>query len=419
MTQEKEASRGGASLFEEEQIYRMSFTLDQEKYAGERRAGADSFVVASETGKKLLVQVRENTEEIEEFPYERYPHLCGPRRVIREETRTFLLNDLMEKPFYEPIEEVLFGKGISLTQRILLSLSLAAAAAELEDALEKLSVRRFRLDAVLVEKKRFLVRIDCAKLGQAGTEEDVEEAYEKMARLGLMPPEWYEDPKKEPLGLPQLRHILAVLLFRTLCASDPFDGSSTLKEYPYKNRQILAKLYGKEAEYILNPAGKNRANVYIGQTAKVIFGRICPELKKLFDKAFLEGVKEPEQRPTASHWLENQKQMMNWYQNAGQDWRIPDLRTGSGALKNLHYLCLENGTILPVLPEKQICRYMLEPAEEPLDETIVGSFKNGGYGPELVFQKEEQQPSVPLDLYGGPMKIRGMEAQIKKEPWKE
>lgn len=420
MTQEKEEAGTGSHLFEEEQIYRMSFSLDQERYSGERKAGADSFVVASEAGKKLFVLVRENAaEEKADLSYEQYPHLHGPRRVIREEKRTFILNDLLEKPFYEPIEEVLFGKGISLTQRILLSLSLAAAWAELEEIYEKLPVMQFRLDAVLVEKKTFSVQIDCAKLERESLPDETEQEYEKMARLGLMPPEWYENPVTDLLGLPQLRHILAVLLFRTLCASDPFDGARTLEEYPYKSRQTLRKIYGKDADYVLYPEGKNRANSYIGGTAKVIFSRICPELKKLFEKTFLEGVKDPKQRPAAPRWLENQKQMMNWYQNAGQDWRIPDLKTGYGTLKNLNYLCLENGVVLPVLPDKQICRYMLEPSECPFNENIVGSFKNGGYGLELSFNKEEQQMAVPLDLYGGLMKIWGLEAQIKREPWKE
>lgn len=419
MTQEKGEAGTGSHLFEEEQIYRMSFLLDQERYSGERKARADSFVVASEAGEKLFVLVRENAEEKADLPYEQYPHLHGPRRVIREKKRAFILNDLLEEPFYETIEKVLFGKGISLTQRILLSLSLAAAGTELEEVYEKLPVRQFRLDAVLVEKKTFSVRIDCAKLERESLPDETEQEYGKMARLGLMPPEWYENPGAELLGLPQFRHILAVLLFRALCASDPFDGSRTLEEYPYKSGQTLKKIYGQEADYILNPSGKNRANSYIGGMAKVIFGRICPELKKMFEKAFIEGVNDPEQRPAASQWLENQKQMMNWYQNAGQDWRIPDLKTGYGTLKNLNYLCLENGVVLPVLPDKQICRYMLEPPERPFNETIVGSFKNGGYGLELSFNKEEQQMAVPLDLYGGPMKIRGIEARVKKEPWKE
>lgn len=419
MEQDKKEPDRNISLLKHERIEKIEVSVGDEIYSGEWTADSDAFSVSSDSGKIMQVSVCEDTEpDREEITYERYPHLYGPRGILKKEGKRFVFRDRPEGDRFEKLEDVLFGRTMDMSRRLLFALSLAAAGAELEEVFSAVPVKQLRLDAILVEKDTCKVKILSEMLSEECTVEDREREYRKLGRLGLMPPEWYGDSSVNPADLNGFRHFLAVLIFRALCASDPFDGSGTLRKFPYKGEDALKNMYGRNARYILSPSGNNAANAYNGRNASMVFSRICPRRRKLFQQTFTEGMLHPDCRPSAAQWLENQKEMVNWYDCSGQDWRIVDLDSGEGARKEIRYLCLDNGVSLPVVPDKCVCRYMLENPELPCDETVIGVFRMGHYGMELKW-KGEEAPTILQDAGTGPVRLKEMDAQIRQCPWQD
>lgn len=405
----------GVCLIERLQMERLTVSINGEKYSGERVLGAETFTVSNSAGKTLTAVVAEHpVEEWGHIDYERFSHLHGPVGILDADGKQMIFREAQNDETYEKLENVLFGGPFYMVQRILLSLSLAAAAAEAEEVFSKIPMQQLRLDAFYVNKKDFSVKILSEMLAEQRSETERDNEYRKMARLGLMPPEWYEDPAGNPATLEGFRHFLAVLIFRALCASDPFDGSYTIEQYPYMGETVLKNLYGKDAEYIL-VSEKNKANSYAGAIASTVLGKICPRLKKLFEQAFVEGVRHPESRPSAAQWLENQKNMMNWYDSDGKDWRIPDLESGEGVRTDIDYLCLSNGIVLPVYQKKLVYQYMFQESGTPCDEKVTGVIKKGDRGLEIQWKKEGAPP-VLLNRYGMEIRIQDIAGEVRRYP---
>lgn len=418
-----------SQILTEEQGYVLrSYQIDGETYQGYCSKNAKDFILKSkETEKSVYTIVRDISAEenpqgrakgIVDYP-DRYPHLQLPIGGTRNSTNTqeFIFYSQPDENSFEKLETVLFGKNMSLTQRFLLSLSMAAAVSELEAVFAEIPVKQLRMDAFLVDMKKCVVNVSCRKLSGPYTEEENKTEFEKMAKLGLMPPEWYENPNMSTATVEVLRHFLAVCVFRFLCADDPFDGGYTLQAYPYRGREAIRGIYGKNAKCILDPGGPNRANSYIGLRARTIFAAICPRLKKLFEDTFVNGVQDPALRPPAKAWMDNQKHMVSWFMVFGNEWRIPDLVNGSGVFENTEYLMIDNGIMMPLVNEKPLYQFMFDPSDVPVNETMIGKIQVKGFCAKLIFSGKKESEIV---LHPEKNKLPGnLEGITSSAPWKE
>ena len=396
----------------------LTLSIGEERYSGMLKQGSRRFQVENGQGKQLDVLVRpmgeEEAPETEEDSSlaERFPHLrLGHRIFDRSRKRVYECVAPAADGAYLTLEAALFGNvGLSVLQRLMFSLSLAAAGCELKEYLGGESLSRLSLDAVLVEPDTCTVRLEVQQL----LEEPDPEALRKLSFYGLLPPECYEEPEASPVTPEALRHLLAVLLFRILTAADPFDGKKTLVDYPYRTRGTRKKIYGYEAAFVYEAGGVNGTNAWIGKNVNFMLDRICPGLKQLFFLAFRDGIRTPERRPTAEQWLDNQKKMVCWMTSTEKGWLIPDLSTGNGASTALRYLCLENGVILPITQNRTVFQFMLDPACAPVREQAVGSVLIHKSGAELVFRDRTREP---VRFQTAQVQIDGLKGTVEGEPW--
>lgn len=348
-------------------------------YYGEHEEGETVFLVENAQGEQLTVFCahsgadQESASEAALDP-ESVPHLLQGMRVVGTDGVQFTCVKLPEGEPFEPIDRVLFGSGqcpMTIVQRFVLALSLAGAFRELEENRERLPIRQLRLDAILVGKRSCKVLIDCGKLEEEWTPQQRASYYKDLSETGCLPPEWYEQQDSDPASAAGLRHLLAVLLFRALTASDPFDGAQTLEQYPYKSTKALKKLYGFQAQYLLASDYGNSATSYIGYHARKTFAHLDEELKQPFVTAFTGGVQHPDQRPGARQWVENQKNMLNWLLLERKGWSVRNPR-GTEGPQAMRCLCTEHGAVLPVAANKLLCRCSFEPLDAPLREQWIG-----------------------------------------------
>ena len=392
-------------LNQERECVLQSYSINGDTYSGYCLENARNFMLKNKDGKSIYTVVRNICDEdkslkqingIVDYP-ELYPHLQLPLGGSRNSSNT---QELIFFPYYEdtslePLESVLFGKNMSLTQRFVLSLSIAAAISELESVFTELQIRQLRLNAFLVNMKNSMVTINCSELCENYTAEENATEYEKMAALGLMPPEWYEDKETFTITIAALRHLLAICIFRFICAEDPFDGWDTLQKYPYRGSEALSQIYGKNAKFILARGSKNPANNYIGWRAYAIFSAISPRLQKLFNDAFVKGIQDPSQRPSSKAWIDNQKYMISWFMVSGQEWRVVDLINGTGTIENTEYLVINNGNTVPLVDEKPLYQFMFDPESDPIQEKVIGKIQVRDACKKLIFF-DAKSPEITL-----------------------
>lgn len=104
------------------------------------------------------------------------------------------------------------------------------------------------------------------------------------------------------------RHALAVMIYMYLLRRHPLRGGKIHAEDPEKDEELGM---GEKALFIEHPTDKsNRPNLndtkpsYLpwADSQKVPYEIVGPYLKPLFDKAFIDGLHNPELRPTADEW---------------------------------------------------------------------------------------------------------------------
>lgn len=411
--------------FTQESINRIGFNIGEDAYFGEHAPGSDHFFVTNKKGEKILVMVRDisdefdESEEFAEREYrENYPHLQMRVGMFRNITKEYSCYALKIGEKHESLENVIFHRNMSLPNRLILSLSLAAAFSELEAVFEDIPVKHISLDAFWVDTEKYEVTVDCSKLCTNCSESDNNEVYGVMSELGLMPPEFYCDSEIKQITVQMLRHILAVCIFRIMCAEDPFDGDYTLFGYPYKGKTALKQIYGSNAQYILNKNTVNRVNSYIGTRAYSIFALICPRLKAMFDACFINGIVNPSERPSSRAWVDNQMQMVAWFTVVGKEWRIADLISGNGTFEGQMYLVIEeNGMIIPLINDKPIYQFMFDASDMPVNESKIGFVRVNKTRIELVLDKAKNNVFA-LSMTGKNKIAENMHGIVIDKPWK-
>ncbi len=104
------------------------------------------------------------------------------------------------------------------------------------------------------------------------------------------------------------RHALAVLIYMYLLYRHPLRGSKVHDLDPVKDEELSM---GSKALFIEHPVDKSNIpaidqmdqwDLPQGDTGKLPYKLCGPYLKELFDRAFIDGLHNPELRPTAADW---------------------------------------------------------------------------------------------------------------------
>lgn len=116
------------------------------------------------------------------------------------------------------------------------------------------------------------------------------------------------DPQKKLPSIYTDRHALAVLIYMYLLNRHPLRGGKVHDLDPAKDEELTM---GAKALFIEHPTDKsNRPKVNQlapselpqGDVTKRPYTLCGPYLKKLFDRAFIEGLHDPMKRPSAAEW---------------------------------------------------------------------------------------------------------------------
>lgn len=147
------------------------------------------------------------------------------------------------------------------------------------------------------------------------------------------------DPQRHLPNIMTDRHALAVLIYMYLLYRHPLRGGKVHDTQDTQNDENLSM--GEKALFIEHPTqADNRVNVSQlrpstlpwGDPSQVPFDVTGPYLKELFLKSFVDGLHDPQQRPTANDWetaLVKTVDLLQPCQNAqcGQKWYVFDNTT--------------------------------------------------------------------------------------------
>lgn len=118
------------------------------------------------------------------------------------------------------------------------------------------------------------------------------------------------DPNRKLPSIQTDRHALAVLIYMYLLYRHPLRGGKVHDLDPLKDEDLTM---GSKALFIEHPTDTtNRVKVNQlhpgslpqGDPGKIPYTVCGPYLKTLFDKAFIDGLKNPNVRPTAGEWVD-------------------------------------------------------------------------------------------------------------------
>ena len=105
----------------------------------------------------------------------------------------------------------------------------------------------------------------------------------------------FEDPGRKLPCIHTDRHALPTLIYQYLLCRHPLEGPKIHSKDPDEDEQLSQ---GKKALFIENPHDKsNRPN-----EIKIPFTILGEQLSDLFLKAFVDGLHDPDKRPTATQW---------------------------------------------------------------------------------------------------------------------
>jgi hypothetical protein len=105
----------------------------------------------------------------------------------------------------------------------------------------------------------------------------------------------FADPHRKLPSIHTDRHALPTLIYQYLLRRHPLEGPKMHSKDPDEDEQLWQ---GKQALFIENPVDKsNRPN-----DIKVPFTVLGQQLTDLFLKAFVDGLHDPDKRPTATQW---------------------------------------------------------------------------------------------------------------------
>jgi len=115
------------------------------------------------------------------------------------------------------------------------------------------------------------------------------------------------------------RHALAVLIYETLLLRHPLRGPKVNSRTSPEEDELLSM--GAKAIFIEHPRDKSN---YVKPPPVVSVNRLGPYLATLFHKAFVDGLHEPNQRPTADDWERGLYRTFNILHPSpdGKDWFI-------------------------------------------------------------------------------------------------
>lgn len=147
------------------------------------------------------------------------------------------------------------------------------------------------------------------------------------------------DPQRHLPNIMTDRHALAVLIYMYLLYRHPLRGGKVHDTQDTQNDENLSM--GEKAMFIEHPThADNRVNVSQlrqsslpwGDPSQVPFDVTGPYLKELFLKSFVEGLHDPQKRPTANDWetaLVKTVDLLQPCQNqqCGQKWYVFDNTT--------------------------------------------------------------------------------------------
>jgi len=91
------------------------------------------------------------------------------------------------------------------------------------------------------------------------------------------------------------KHALAVLLYWTFFFRHPLQGPKIHAQDPEKDEQLA---YGERALYIEHPTDHSNRPIALPYTSDIL----TPLVKRLFNRAFIEGLQNPLKRPSAADW---------------------------------------------------------------------------------------------------------------------
>ena len=116
------------------------------------------------------------------------------------------------------------------------------------------------------------------------------------------------DPNKKLPSINTDRHALAVLIYMYLLNRHPLRGGKVWDTDPAKDE---AMSMGEKALFIEHPTDKtnrvkpqdlDKSQLPQGDPSKLPYTICGPYLKKLFDRAFIDGLHNPSARPSAAEW---------------------------------------------------------------------------------------------------------------------
>lgn len=114
---------------------------------------------------------------------------------------------------------------------------------------------------------------------------------------GYIAPELLDTPGAQPSVLSD-RHALAVLLFQLLLFRHPLRGPYTFGLPEEEAEEIRARQLGRHGLYIAHPDdARNRPDTHFHEPS--LLGKA---LAKLFQRAFVEGLRQPSARPAGTEW---------------------------------------------------------------------------------------------------------------------
>lgn len=108
----------------------------------------------------------------------------------------------------------------------------------------------------------------------------------------------FKDPKRKHPSARTDEHALAVLFYQYLLQRHPLEGRRIPKANSAEEQDFLT--YGPQALYCEHPqdqSNRPEAAKYAPASA------LGPFISELFQRAFVDGIKDPSRRPTASEWV--------------------------------------------------------------------------------------------------------------------